>query len=173
MAVKKAAVKEVETTEAAEVVSRVYEVGYHILPSFKEEDLEGIVGAIRSVIEKAGGSFIAEGAPALTKLAYPVAVKTRGKRDEYDRAYFGWIKFDAAVATAHVLEESMKRDPAILRFIVFRTVREETRARVKLATIRDVKRTDTIKPALTKPEVSSEPVSEEDLDKALETLTTE
>lgn len=173
MAVKKAVVKEVETTEAAEVVSRVYEVGYHILPSFKEEDLEGIVGAIRSVIEKAGGSFISEGAPVLTRLAYPVAVKTRGKRDDYDRAYFGWIKFEAAVDTAHALEESLKRDSAVLRFIVFRTVREETRARVKLATIREVRRTDVIKAAPTKEETSGEPVSEEDLDKALETLTTE
>src|SRR3990167_4425026 len=49
---------------------RIYELGYHIIPTVKEEDVEKIVGSIRSVIEKAGGSFIAEGAPSLTKLSY-------------------------------------------------------------------------------------------------------
>ena len=171
MAVKKTAEK-VEAPET-EAISRIYEVGYHIVPSFKEEDLEGVIGAIRSVIEKSGGSFISEGAPALTRLAFPVAIKSRGKSDEYDRAYFGWIKFEASVSTVDALEAALKRDPAILRYLVFRTVREETRARVKLATIRDVRRTDTLKPALTKPEVSGEPVNEEELDKALNTLTTE
>jgi ribosomal protein S6 len=153
MAVKKTAVTEVEASEA-EAISRIYEVGYHIVPTFKEEDLEGIIGAIRSVIEKVGGAFIAEGAPALTRLAYPVAVKSRGKSEDFDRAYFGWIKFEASVGTVAQLEAALKRDPAILRYIVFRTVREETRARVKLATIRDVKRTDVLKPVLTKPEVA-------------------
>ena len=80
-------------TEATSAASRVYEVGYHVSPAVKEEDIEKIVGEIRSVIESAGGeasgreasgekaitNFIAEGAPALTKLAYGISIKENGK----------------------------------------------------------------------------------------------
>lgn len=154
------------------VVSRVYEVGYHILPTVAEDQVEKIVSEIRSVIEKAGGSFIAEGAPVLTKLAYTMDARDGDKWAEQDRGYFGWIKFEAASAAAEDLNEQLKAHKSILRHIVFRTVREETRARLKAPTIREVKRTDTIKPTLRREEESA-PVSEEDLDKALSDITTE
>src|SRR3972149_2916483 len=63
-----------ETSEN-EVLSRIYEVGYHIIPTIAEENLEKVVGGIRATIEKAGGSFIAGGAPTLTKLAYPMEAR--------------------------------------------------------------------------------------------------
>jgi ribosomal protein S6 len=153
-------------------VSRIYEVGYHIVPSIKEEDLEKIVSAVRAEIEKAGGSFIAEGAPALTRLMYPMTVKEGGKAVEYDRGYFGWIKFDATVAGAKALEEAMKANHSIMRCIVFKTVREDTRAKIR-PTLREVKRTDTIKSAPRRTEESAAPVSEEDLEKALLDITKE
>src|SRR3990167_8661900 len=65
-----AVVQEMNET-GTEPVVRIYEVGYHIIPTVAEENLEKVVGGIRATIEKAGGSFIAEGAPTLTKLAYP------------------------------------------------------------------------------------------------------
>ena len=166
-------VAEVENDAAEVAISRVYEVGYHIVPTVKEEDLDTVVGTMRNVITKAGGSFIAEGAPVSTKLAYPMEAREGDRNVEYDRAYFGWIKFEATLGVAEDLDETLKRDKAILRFIVFRTVREETRARIKAPTLREVKRTDTIKAPQRRPEESAAPISEEDLDKAIDTLTTE
>lgn len=160
-----------ETSEA--VLKRVYEIGYHIIPTVHEENLDGVVGSIRSLIEKAGGSFIAEGAPALTRLSYPIEVSERGKNTEYDRGYFGWIKFEAPAAGVEAIDRSLKTDANILRAMVFRTVREETRARIKMQTLREVRRTDTIKAAPRRAEETAAPVSEEDLDKALSDLTTE
>ncbi len=154
-------------------VMRVYEVGYHIMPTVHEEDLDTIVGSIRSHIEKASGSFIAEGAPVLTRLSYSIEVQEHGKNTEYDRGYFGWIKFEAPAESASVLERALAVDPQILRAIVFRTVREETRARIKMQTLREVRRTDSIKSTPRRAEEAAAPVSEEDLDKALETLTTD
>jgi hypothetical protein len=55
--------------EEHEVVTRVYEAGYHVVPTVAEGDVEKVVASIRSVIEKLGGHFIAEGAPSLLKLA--------------------------------------------------------------------------------------------------------
>jgi hypothetical protein len=54
--------------------------------------------------------------------------------------------------------------------MVFRTVREETRARLKAPQLREVKRGDTPKPAPRKAEESA-PVNEEQIEKAIETLT--
>jgi len=153
-------------------VSRIYEVGYHISPSVKEEDIEKIVSTIRSFIEKSGGSFIAEGAPTLTKLSYNIPIVEGGKRVEYDRGYFGWIKFEAASSAARGLEEALKGNGNLLRFIVFQTVREDTRAKIKLGTLREVRRPEAMK-AVTRREETAGPVSEEDLEKALQDLTAE
>jgi hypothetical protein len=58
----------------------------------------------------------------------------------------------------------------IFRSIVFKTVREDTRAKLKGPQLREVKRGETLKPTVRKEEAAA-PVSEADLDKALETIT--
>lgn len=163
--------KTMETPE--EGMLRVYEVGYHIAPDVKEEELEKFIGTIRSVIEQAGGSFIAEGAPALMRLAYPMETRMGEKRTEHDRGYFGWIKFESPVEVARTLEQSLRAIPQFMRTIVFETVREDTRAKMKAPQLREVKRTDTIKTVTRRPEEATAPVSEEQLEKALEDITAE
>ena len=162
-----------ETADAA--VLRVYEIGYHITPNAKEEDLDTIVAGVRSIIEKNGGSFISEGAPVLTRLAYPIDVREGEKHVDYDRGYFGWIKFEAKIEVAAALEEALKRSKDFIRYIVFQTVREDTRAKMKAPQLREVKRSDVIHThtAPQRTEESKGPVSEEQLEKALEDITTE
>jgi ribosomal protein S6 len=164
-----------EKDAGTDVVSRIYEIGYHVASTVKEEEVEKVVAAIRGEIEKLGGSFIAEGSPSLMKLAFPMTVREGEKKTDHDRAYFGWIKFEAPTDAAKALEDSLKRNTNIVRSIVFRTVREDTRAKYKAPTLREVKRTDTIKSSPRRVEETAEkaPVSEEQLDKALEHLTTE
>lgn len=159
--------------EEHEVITRVYEAGYHIVPSVKEEDVEKVVAQIRSEIEKLGGSFIAEGAPSLMKLAYPMEKREGEKYTEYDRGYFGWIKFESAADSANKLTATLTAHPSILRSMVFTTLREDTRAKFKAPQLKEVKRTDTIKTTARKTVEGEEAVSEVDLEKALETLTKE
>lgn len=166
-------VKEKKEEGSPEPTLRVYEAGYHLAPTIKEEEIEKVVDGIRSVIEKAGGAFIAEGAPALTRLAYPLSATEGGKRVDYDRAYFGWLKFEAAVDSVEKLEAALKRSADVIRSIVFQTVREDTRARLKSPSLREVKRSETIKAPARHTEEQKAPVSEEDLDKALKDLTSE
>ncbi len=172
-----ALIMDMETTDqsaqAGDVaIPRVYEVGYHISPSVDEADVEKVVADIRTLVEKNGGTFIAEGAPVLTKLAFPIDGLESGKKIEHDRGYFGWLKFESPLETAEMLRETLMTHTAIFRFIVFRTVREETRARMKAPQLREVKRTDTPKAAPRKAEESA-PISEVDLDKALQDITTD
>mgnify|MGYP001577335882 CR=1 FL=1 len=167
------AVVEMSGTDAPETVLRIYEVGYHIVPDTKEEELEKVVGGLRAEIEKASGSFIAEGAPSLMKLSYPIFLREGEKSVEYDRGYFGWIKFEAPVAIAQAIEAFLKQNKSFFRFIVFQTVREDTRAKMKAPQLREVKRTDVIKQVPKRIEETSAPVSEEELEKALQDITTE
>ncbi len=164
-----------EKHEEYEVITRVYEAGYHIIPSVAEGDVEKAVAGIRAVIEKLGGSFIAEGAPVLMKLAYAMDKREGEKHVEYDRGYFGWIKFEAETSVAEALTKALIANPLILRSMVFKTLREDTRAKFKAPQLREVKRTDTIKSTrpVAAPTEEKEAVSEVDLEKALETLTAE
>jgi ribosomal protein S6 len=158
-----------------EVVTRVYEAGYHIVPTVAEGDVEKVVAGIRSEIEKLGGNFIAEGAPSLIKLAFAMDKREGEKYASYDRGYFGWLKFEGSTSSAASLTAALKTNPQILRSIVFKTLREDTRAKFKAPQLREVKRTDTIKaaPRAAAPAEEKEAVSEVDLEKALETLTQE
>lgn len=161
--------------EENEVVTRVYEAGYHIVPTVAEGDVEKVVAAVRAEIEKLGGSFIAEGAPSLMKLSFPMDKREGERHIAYDRGYFGWIKFEASTDSAAKLVDALKSNSSILRSIVFKTVREDTRAKFKAPTLREVKRTDVIKssPRQAPAAEEKEAVSEVDLEKALETLTQE
>ena len=163
-----------ELHEEIEVVTRVYEAGYTIVPTVKEEDVEKVVTSIRSEIEKLGGTFIAEGAPSLIKLSYAMDKREGERLVGYDRGYFGWLKFEASTDSAAKLMAVLNANKEILRSIVFKTLREDTRAKFKAPTLREVKRTDTIKasPRAVASE-EKEAVSEVDLEKALETMTQE
>ena len=164
-----------EMQEENEVVTRVYEAGYHILPTVAEGDVEKVVGTIRSEIEKLGGTFIAEGAPSLLKLAFPMDKREGERHTAYDRGYFGWLKFEAPTDSAAKLTEILKNNSSILRSIVFKTLREDTRAKFKAPQLRTVVRTDTIRTAPRRAPVAEEKeaVSDVELEKALETLTAE
>ena len=162
-------------TEQESAPLRVYEIGYHVSPSVKEEDVEKTATIVRSAIEKAGGSFIAEGAPTLTKLYYAITALEEGKRVEHDRAYFGWLKFEAPATSAGELESVLRLEKSVMRHILFQTVREDTRARAKIGSLREVRREGgAARPTTPKhTEETAAPVSEEDLDKALKDITTE
>ena len=168
------AVLEKTATDSDEAgISRIYEIGYLIVPTVEEENLEKVVGDVRASIEKAGGSFIAEGAPSLMRLAYEMTAREGDKTHDYDRGHFGWLKFEASPETAMALEKSLSTSASILRHIIFRTVREDTRAKMKAPTLREVKTPHTARTSPRREEEVAAPISEVDLDKALENLTTE
>lgn len=152
--------------------TQVYELGYHILPTVTADDLEGEIAKIRSAIEARGGSFITEGTPEMTTLAFPMYVNNGGKKAKYETAYFGWIKFEMEHAQAVALEkDDIKPNAQILRYILIKTTREETRAQLQTeqnTILREVKTTGTIE----KKEVVEEggEVSEEQVAEAIEEM---
>ena len=104
----------------------IYEVGYHIVPIVAEDDLGVRVTAIRDVIESEGGSVIADEYPKHMELAYPMVKIASNKRATHSSSYFGWIKFEVVPSGAKSIDSKLKADDFLLRFILVKTVRENT-----------------------------------------------
>lgn len=145
---------------------RIYEVGYHIIPSVAEEDLGIRVTAIRDAVEHAGGRMIADEYPKHIDLAYPIVRVTANKRATHHSAYFGWMKFDMVPSGAKMLDAALKKDDFILRFLLVQTVRENTIAPKK--TLREKRAEET--PRTKEATVEKPVMTEAELDKTIEEL---
>ncbi|HEX9608775.1 MAG TPA: hypothetical protein VGA06_01010 [Candidatus Paceibacterota bacterium] len=154
----------------------VYELGYHIVPKTGEEQLPKTVATIKEKIEKLGGVFIADEFPAHVTLAYTMVRAHGGKREKFASSYFGWVKFEMGAEHANPLTEWLHSHEPVLRFILFRTVREDTRA-PKRVTVVVPKPSEPIRPKLTtapkKDKSTAEQVSDEELDRTIEELVVE
>jgi len=104
----------------------VYEVGYHIVPTVAEDSLGVRVTAIRDIIESEGGSMIADEYPKQMELSYPMTKVASNKRALHHSSYFGWMKFEVEPKGAKVIDVKLKADDLILRYVVVKTVRENT-----------------------------------------------
>src|SRR3954466_12579344 len=155
-----------ETTETnKDKGTKVYEVGYLLIPTIPEEQLATEVESIKSLIEKHDGVFITEDFPKLRPLAYQMKKTTGGSNSKYNQAYFGWIKFEVISGALQVITKDIEKNPHILRYMIINTVRENTMYTQKAA----------FRPgtdALTgdKLEDPKEKMSEEDIDKTIENL---
>lgn len=124
---------------------RVYELGYHMVPTLSEAELQKELDSLRGEISKLGGTFIMEGEPALVTLAYTMYINEGGSNTAYDKAYFGWIKFDLEPShIAHLEREVIGENKNVLRHLLFKTVAEDTRAEIKLDQLTEVKTSETI-----------------------------
>lgn len=167
----KAEVQEEKNSERA-----IYELGYHIVSTIKDEQLPREVSSIKGEVEKFGGAFISEEFPAHVTLAYTMVRSAGGKREKFASAYFGWVKFEMDVEQVSSLQESLKENDNVLRFLLFRTVREDTRA-PKRVMAPPPKPPEPIRPKFTevpkKKKESDEQVSDADLDRTIEQLVVE
>ncbi len=48
------------------------------------------------------------------------------KRDYYDTAYFGWIKYEAEPKAAAEIKKALDLSEKVLRYIIVKTIRENT-----------------------------------------------
>lgn len=166
---------EEQATTETESTRDIYELGYHVVPTVAADDLASHVTTLKTLIEKVGGSVISEEAPAQISLAYTMEKGRSGTRDKYDKAYFGWIKFEGDIEKLATLKEALDQKEEVLRYLLIKTVREDTRAAKKILAAKpespqprpaDVPET----PVVRKEEKPSKPVSQGELDKAIEEL---
>jgi len=162
----------IEEEETLGEDKRIYELGYHLVPTLNDDDVAKAVSDIKTLISKNNGVFISEGAPKLMGLSYTFVIKVESKGTKFDKAHFGWIKFEMGGEEVLVFKEAIDTEKRILRFLIARTVREDTMQTYKRTMFnRDVK-SDILSAPIKKLEKKEEqvPVSEEELDKSIEEL---
>ncbi len=109
-----------------EKTTRIYELGYHIVSSVSEDAVGAEVTVLKDTLVKEGAVLIAEGFPRFRPLAYPQRKMQGGKRMEFANAYFGWVKFEVSAEAAKTIAVALRKNEKLLRFILFKTVREAT-----------------------------------------------
>ena len=105
-------------------VLKVYEVGYLLLSNIEDTKTQEESLKIRDIIEKNKGQFLSEGTPKMTNLTYPMVKSILGKKQKFDNAYFGWIKFEGTSDFVKEIKISLDKFDNILRYILITTVKE-------------------------------------------------
>ena len=113
--------------------NRVYEVGYLLLPTLTEEEVPAIYGNLKELISSSGGEVISDDAPKLRELAYIMEKMIDNSKKEFDRAYFGWTKFVIEPEKVDEIKKHLTTDPNYIRFLIVKTVRENTMASRRFA----------------------------------------
>lgn len=106
--------------------SKVYEIGFHFVPTIAEDDVAVQFSHLKSMIEKRGGEFISEDFPKMIPLAYEISKTVKAQKKHYTNAYFGWVKFNLAPDQIVELEKEVKAFEPVLRYLVISTVKENT-----------------------------------------------
>ncbi len=163
---------EQEKTQEKGDTEAVYEVSYLLLPSLAVEQVPAKATAIKEMLTSAGGAVISDENPVLIDLAYSMTKVVQTSRYKCDTAYFGWIKFEMPKEGIEVVKKSLDANVDVLRYLIIKTVRENTLLNGKMRLQKEDKsrREDEVSPEIVEGvEVEKEVVSKE-VDKEIDDL---
>ncbi len=113
--------KDVQSTD-----SRVYELGYLLTPAIKEEDVPAAYGNLKELLTSLGGEVIADEMPKMIPLSYTMEKVVTNVRHKFNTAYFGWVKFYMKAPKILELKSKLDLNPDFVRFLITKTVKENT-----------------------------------------------
>lgn len=94
-----------------------YELSYLVSPARTPEEAAAMSDALAGVVAKGGGTIDSTDAPMKRRLAYEIGGALE--------AYFGAIRFTLAAADLAALEEMMKGEKEVLRFMIVKWQRPQ------------------------------------------------
>ncbi len=154
--------------ENQEVGHKVYEVGYLLVPTISPENAPAIYGNLKELVLSLKGEIISDEMPKMITLAYSMQKITTSARNKFNTAYLGWIKFSMDPEEVLELKKKLDLDSNFLRFLILKTVRENTIA-AKRFVHRDTRRSQ----LHTRKEGEGEnvvPINKEEIDKEIEAM---
>jgi len=111
--------KEESLENLNEVEPKIYEIGYLLTPILPQDSLaEQVVQAIKSPIDKCGGAITSEMDPSMIRLAYTMKKTVANKKERYNEAYFGALRFKLLPEKALILKEILDKNDKIVRFMI-------------------------------------------------------
>jgi len=120
----------VETKDENEIEveanSRVYELGYLLVPTLEENDVPVVFGNLKELVSSLGGMAVSDEMPKMLTLAYPMVKVVANLRNKFKTAYFGWVKFILDSDKILELKKRLGLDPNFIRFLILKTVKENT-----------------------------------------------
>lgn len=108
------------------VDNRVYEISFIFDNKIDENTMLEKWDAIKQSIASLEGSFISEEAPYMRELAYEMIRVVKNVNVRFNEGYFAWVKFEMDADKVKNIESALKLDEEIVRFLVVKTVRENT-----------------------------------------------
>ena len=118
---KKTATPSIEHSEP-----RIYEIGYLLSPSVRDEDLENRVNEIKETLTKFGATIILEGAPEFIDLAYEMTRVIDNKNIRFNQANFGWLKIEVSPSSIASIKEFLDANTLVIRYLLILTTKENT-----------------------------------------------
>lgn len=145
---------------------QIYEIGFHIAPFVGDENVAHEVGEIKNALDKIKADIISEDFPRLRPLAYPIDKQIKGDKKICNEAYFGWVKFETSTDLIADFKSEIEKLDNVLRFIILKTVRENTLHGSKFLREKDARKE---KKEDDKDEPKQE-INEEEIDKSIDEL---
>jgi ribosomal protein S6 len=107
----------------------LYELGYLLVPTINADKIPEEVSVLRNALESFDGVIQSEEQPKMKKLSYEVSQDLAGgKRNKYEDAYFGWMRFDLSSEGIIKFGEELKKNDSILRHLIINLSKEGTNA---------------------------------------------
>lgn len=146
----------------------VYEIGYLMVPSIAEENLGAEVTSFKDALNAYGVTFISDEYPRMMELAYEMSRSIMNKKQKFSYGYFGWVKFEATTDTAVQIKDMMDKNETFIRYLMIKTVRENTMSPKRAYKTDGPRRKQAVKT-----EAEAAPIDEEAVDKEIDALVLE
>ena len=147
---------------------RVYEVGYLLLPTISETELPGVYSNLKDLVVGFGGEIVSDEIPKIIPLAYSMSKVIQNIRNKFDTAYFGWVKFEISPEKVLEIKKKLDLDTNIIRFLIPKTVKENTIAARRFVHKDTRKKTFTAKKEGEAD--TSLPIDEKEIDKEIDAM---
>ncbi len=170
---------EVSTDGYTDEVSS-YEFAFHILPTVAEGEVPEALSQIKAHFTNTGAAIFDEEQPERIDLVYPIVKHLEGKNRRFNSAYFGWIRFRLAGEKIQALQEELKNETNVLRFLIVKLTKldeadpfkfHEHRKSLKMVEV--INEEEAPAPVVLTEAETDAPVVEAALDESLDKITTE
>ncbi len=96
---------------------KLYEIGYFLVSTLKEDEIPSALDSIKSELAKFGAEVKTEIFPKLRKLAYPIKHENEG--------YFGWMHIEAQTDKINEISRYLWMNDKILRHIIIEVTKRQ------------------------------------------------
>lgn len=106
--------------------TRVYELGFLLVPNTAENEVSTEVETLKKLITKSSGNVLSESTPEFIDLAYQMEKNVAGKKLKWTQGYFGFIKFEADPGELESLKKALDGAQSLIRYILVKTHAENS-----------------------------------------------